>query len=186
MKKGRIFILSAPSGCGKTTVCESVLKKLKTLENAVSMTTRPPRRGEKNKKDYHYVSKPFFKKEIKKGNLLEWENNFGELYGTPKSFVLKTLEKGKNVLLSIDVKGAINVRKKFSDSTLIFLKPPSFKELARRLKNRNTDGIDRIERRLKIAKKELKVASEYDYIVVNDRLKKAVKKVISIIKKEGN
>ena len=186
MKKGRIFVLSAPSGCGKTTVCESVLKKIRNLESSVSMTTRSPRRGEKSRKDYHYVSKLFFKKQIKKGNLLEWEDNFGELYGTPKRFVLGSIKKGKNVLLSIDVKGAFKVKKALPETVLIFLKPPSIKELSRRLKGRNTDESESIKKRLKIAKKELKFAHKYDFVVVNKKFEKAVKEIILIIKKEGN
>ena len=186
MKKGRIFVLSAPSGCGKTTVCESVLKKIKNLESSVSMTTRFPRRGEKSKKDYHYVSKDFFKKQIKKGNLLEWENNFGKLYGTPKRFVLNKIKKGKNVLLSIDVKGAVKVKKAFPETVLIFLKPPSLKELSRRLKGRNTDESESIKRRLKIAKKEIKFTPKYNFVVVNKKFEKAVKEIISIIKKGGS
>lgn len=185
MTKGRIFVVSAPSGCGKTTVCKRVLKKVTNLTPSVSATTRPPRRGEKNKKDYYFLSREAFKKEIKKGALLEWEENFGQLYGTPKRFVLGKIKKGKNLLLSIDVKGAMQVKKKFTDGVFIFVKPPSLKELSRRLKNRHTDGRAEIKRRLKIAKKELGFAPRYDYIVINKNLGKAVSRIISIIKKEA-
>lgn len=184
MKKGRIFIISAPSGSGKTTICKKVLKEVKNLKDSVSFTTRRPRPDEKHKKDYHYISRDKFKKEIKKGNLLEWEENFGYYYGTPKDFVIKNIEKGKSILLSIDVRGAMQVRKAFPKSVLIFVKPPSFKELKRRLEERKTDKAKDIEKRLKLAKKELKDASKYNYVVINEKLNKAIKETVAIIKKE--
>lgn len=183
-KKGRVFVISAPSGCGKTTIQKMVLKKTKNLFPSVSLTTRSPRRGEKNKKDYHYLPRDAFEKEIEKGNLLEWEENFGHLYGTPRRFVLEKIKKGKDVLLSIDVKGAMSIKKKFPESVLIFIKPPSTTELSRRLKGRNTDKSAEIEDRLKIAKNELACAPRYDYVVINKELRKAVDKVTSIIEKE--
>ncbi|MGB2705955.1 MAG: guanylate kinase [Candidatus Omnitrophota bacterium] len=184
MRKGRIFVVSAPSGCGKTTICKRVLKRVKNLAPSVSATTRRSRRGEKNKKDYYFISRERFKKEIKKGNFLEWEENFGHLYGTPKRPVLKKTREGKNLLLSIDVKGAMQVKKKFPDAIFIFIKPPSLKELSCRLKNRHTDRDAEIKTRLKIAKKELEDASKYNYIAVNDKLENAVNKVVSIINRE--
>ncbi len=184
MKKGRIFVVSAPSGCGKTTICKSALRRVKNLVPSVSATTRTPRRGEKNNKDYHFISRERFKKEAEKGNFLEWEENFGCLYGTPKRAALKKIKEGKSLLLSIDVKGATRLRKKFPDSVFIFIKPPSTKELSHRLENRQTDGGREIKMRLRIAKKELKLAPKYDYIVVNDKLGKAVNTVVSIINKE--
>lgn len=184
-KRGRIFVVSAPSGCGKTTICKRVLQRVKNLVPSISLTTRAPRPNEKNKRDYHYVLPKIFKNNIKEGSLLEWEKNFGYLYGTPKDFVLKNLKEGKNLLLSIDIKGAMNIRKKFPDSVLIFIKPPSLKQLKARLKSRNTDKSADIEKRLKVAKKELDFVQKYDYVVVNKRLRDAVNKVVSIINKEG-
>jgi len=184
MKKGLIFIVSAPSGSGKTTICDKVLGKVENLENSVSLTTRKPRAGETNKKDYHYISPESFKEEIKKGNLLEWEENFGYSYGTPKNFVLETTKNGKDVLLNIDVRGARQVKKTFPESILIFIKPPSFEELARRLRIRNTDESCEIEKRLKLAKEEFKAEAEYDHVVVNEKLEEAINEVIGIIKKE--
>ena len=185
MRKGLIFIVSAPSGSGKTTICNRVLEEVDNLEHSVSLTTRKPRAGERNKKDYHYTSPESFKEEIKKGNLLEWEKNFGYSYGTPKSFVLETIKKGKDVLLNIDVRGARQVKKAFPESILIFIKPPSFEELARRLRTRNTDESCEIEKRLKLAEEELKAESEYDHVVVNEKLEEAINEIIFIIKKEG-
>lgn len=183
-KKGRIFVISAPSGCGKTTIGKRVIRKTKGLFPSISATTRPRRRGEKNKKDYHYLTREQFEREVKKGNFLEWENNFGHLYGTPKKFVLKSLKEGKNLLLSIDVKGAVRIKKQFPGSILIFIKPPSIKELSKRLRLRKTEKPGEITRRIRIAKKELSFSPKYDYSVVNDRLDKALRKVISLVKKE--
>jgi len=184
MKKGRMFVISAPSGCGKTTICKRVLKSIKNLVPSVSATTRKPRHGEKNKKDYYFISREHFKKDVKKGNFLEWEENFGHLYGTPKKPALDKIKKGKNLLLSIDVKGAMHIRKELPDSVFIFIKPPSAKELSRRLRSRRTDGSGEIKTRLKIAKTELKFISKYDYVVVNDKLENAAARVIAIINKE--
>ena len=184
MKKGRIFVISAPSGSGKTTICSKVLESIKDITPSVSFTTRSPRKGEKNKEDYHYLPEKEFKEEVKRGNVLEWEENFGYLYGTPKRPVLKKLEEGKDVLLSIDVKGATAIKKKFPESVLIFIKPPSVEELRRRLRARNTDDENEIAKRLKFAEGELNHMSEYDYVVANDELARAVREVVSIIEKE--
>lgn len=186
MRKGRIFVISAPSGSGKTTVEKRVLERTKGLVPSVSMTTRPPRRGEKDRRDYRYLPKEVFKKEIKKGNLLEWEENFGNLYGTPKKFALGKIKEGKDVLLSIDVKGAMKVKGKFPESVLIFIKPPSREELSRRLKRRGTDKDAEIAGRLKLAETELSYAPKYDYAVVNDDLERAVGEIVDIIEKERN
>ena len=184
MKKGRIFVISAPSGSGKTTIAKKVLRKVKGLTESVSFTTRLSRRGEKDKKDYFYLSKSALEKEIKKGNLLEWEENFGYLYGTPKRFVLERVKRGKDVLLSIDVKGAMQVKKQFPASILIFIKPPSLAELSKRLTLRKRDVEDEIAKRLKLAKKELAYTKRYNYVVINKKLDEAVKRVVLIIKKE--
>lgn len=185
MKKGRIFVVSAPSGSGKTTICKRVLRRIRNVVPSISVTTRAPRPVEKDGKDYHYVSPESFKKKIEKGKLLEWEKNFGHFYGTPKQFVLEKIKEGKNILLSIDVKGAMKVKKKFPESVLIFLKPPSFAELSHRLKSRNTDEKTEIVDRLKVAKRELEFVPRYDYVVINKRIEKAVTEVVSIIKKEA-
>lgn len=184
MKKGRIFIVSAPSGSGKTTIEERILKKFKWLKKSISATTRPPRRGEKKDKDYIYFSKEKFKRAIKNKKLLEWERNFGNFYGTPKRFVVENLKKGKNILLSIDVRGALRVKKIFPETTLIFIKPPSIEELKNRLMGRNTDKGYEIQKRLNAAKREMKEIKKYDYVVINKDLNKAVNEVEAIIKTE--
>jgi guanylate kinase len=184
MKKGRIFIVSAPSGSGKTTIEERILKKFKWLKKSISVTTRPPRRGEKKHKNYIYCSKEKFKKDIKGKKFLEWESNFGNFYGTPKEFILNNVNQGKSVLLSIDVRGALNVKKIFSETVLIFIKPPSIKELEKRLKGRNTDKDYEIKKRLNAAKREMKSIKKYDYVVINKNLSKAVNEVAKIINTE--
>jgi len=186
--KGKIFIVSAPSGCGKTTLCRKLLKdKVKVkLHQSVSITTRPPRRGERNGSDYFFVSAEEFIRMIDAKELLEYEENFGFLYGTPKKAVEDLLNKGRNVLLSIDVKGAMNVRKSYpEDAILIFVMPPSMEELKKRLESREADTAKAILNRLKVAKQEVACKDKYDHVVVNDRLDAAYKKLKEIIISEG-
>jgi len=184
--KSKVFIVSAPSGCGKTTLCKKLLKDKCKLHQSVSITTRPPRRGERNGSDYFFVSAEEFIRMIDAKELLEYEENFGYLYGTPKKAVEDLLKKGKNVLLSIDVKGAMNVRKNYpQDSVLIFIMPPSMDELKKRLESREADTTKAILNRLKVAKQEVACRDRYDYVVVNDRLGAAYKKLKEIILLEG-
>ncbi len=184
--KSKIFIVSAPSGCGKTTLCKKLLKDKLKLHQSVSITTRPPRRGERNGADYFFVSAEEFIRMIDAKELLEYEENFGFLYGTPKKAVEELLEKSRSVLLSIDVKGAMNVRKSYpQNSVLIFVMPPSMEDLKKRLESREADTAKAILNRLKIAKQEVACKDKYDYVVVNDRLDAAYKKLKEIILLEG-
>jgi guanylate kinase len=184
--KGKIFIVSAPSGCGKTTLCKKLLKDKLKLKQSVSITTRPPRRGERSGSDYFFVSAEEFIRMIDAKELLEYEENFGFLYGTPKKAVESLLKKNESVLLSIDVKGAMNVRKTYPhNSVLIFIMPPSMEELKKRLESRESDTAKSILNRLKVAKQEIAVRDKYDYVVVNDRLDVAYKKLKEIILLEG-
>jgi len=183
--EGKIFIVSAPSGCGKTTLCKKLLKDRLNLRYSISATTRPPRKGEIDGKDYFFISPGEFRAMIKRKELLEHERNFGFLYGTPKKLVSGLLEKGKNVLLSIDVKGATKVSRQYPDrSVLIFIMPPTLSELKKRLESRRTDEASSISNRLKIAKREMEYKGKYDYVVVNDSLDAAHKKLKKIIMKE--
>ncbi|ADU97365.1 guanylate kinase [Thermovibrio ammonificans] len=182
--KGLLIVVSAPSGTGKTTLCHMLLKEIPTLEFSVSYTTRPPREGEVDGRDYHFVTKEQFERMIEEGDFLEWANVYGNLYGTSKSQVLKALEEGRDILLDIDTQGALQVKKNFPEAVLIFILPPSLEELERRLRKRGTDPEEVIERRLKTAREELKKALCYDYLVVNDELEKAFDQLKGIITAE--
>jgi len=183
--KAKLFIISAPSGSGKTTLCNKLLASGLGLADSVSMTTRPPRTGEKNKKDYIFVTDAYFKRKIKNGGFLEYEENFGYLYGTPKAFIEDNIRKGVSVLLNIDVKGAMKVARAYpAASVLLFILPPSIKELKRRLHLRKSDSSAVIARRLSIARREMSYRRKYHYRIVNDRISEAYKKLKNIIKKE--
>ena len=182
--KGLLVVVSAPSGTGKTTLCHMLLKEFENMEFSVSYTTRPPRKGEVNGKDYFFVSKEEFERMVEEGDFLEWANVYGNLYGTSKSQVLRALNEGKDILLDIDVQGALQVKKNLPEAVLIFIMPPSFDELERRLRHRGTDSEEVIKRRLETAKEEIKKAVYYDYIVVNDVLEVAFDKLKSIVTAE--
>ncbi|RKQ61747.1 guanylate kinase [Thermovibrio guaymasensis] len=183
-ERGLLIVISAPSGTGKTTLTRMLLKEFPNIEFSISFTTRKPRPGEVNGKDYWFISREEFLKRIEEGDFLEWAEVYGNLYGTSKSQVLKALNEGKDVLLDIDTQGALQVKKNFPEAVLIFILPPSLEELERRLRNRGTDPEEVIEKRLKVAREEIKRAKFYDYIVVNDVLEVAYNKLKSIISAE--
>lgn len=184
-RKAKLFIISAPSGCGKTTLCKRLLQDSLRLSHSISATTRPPRKGEVQGKDYFFVSPEEFHAMIKRKEFLEYEENFGFLYGTPKKFVEGLLEKGRSVILSIDVKGAMKVARIYpGKSILIFIMPPTLGVLKKRLEDRMTDPAHSISDRLNVAKREIKYKNKYDYVVVNDRLGTAYKKLKDIIIEE--
>lgn len=175
--------MSGPSGVGKGTIRELLMEdKSLNLFYSVSMTTRNMRPGEVNGREYYFVSKDEFQKNIDSGNLLEWAEYVGNRYGTPKDKVEGMRAEGKNVLLEIDVKGTANVLKKVDDVISIFIVPPSFEELANRLKGRGTESDEVIANRVATAKKELEFKSQYKYVVINDKLEDAVKEIADIIK----
>jgi len=181
----KLFVISAPSGSGKTTLCRKLLKSGLGLANSISMTTRPPRPGETDGRDYHFVSEKYFRSAIKKNGLLEYEENFGYLYGTPKKFIDSRIKRGRSALLSIDVKGAMKVRRAYPGKTvLIFIMPPSFGVLKKRLCSRRSDAKKAISVRLKLARKEISYEKRYDYTVVNDRLAAAYKRLKTIAASE--
>ena len=183
-RENLIIIISAPSGSGKTTIVDQLQEKMPELRRLVSYTTRQQREGEINEKEYLFISEEEFKEKIAKGALLEWEEVFGNYYGSSEEQLNEALEKGEDVVLSIDVKGARQVRKKFPESVSIFIMPPSIEELASRLKKRNTDEEGEVSVRLKEAKREMSAADEYDYLVVNEELDKAIEDVQAIIESE--
>ena len=182
--KGRLFIISAPSGSGKTTLCELLQKRVPRLARSVSLTTRPPRRGERDGKDYTFVTEKEFKKKIRSGALLEWAKNFGYYYGTPKDRVQKLLAGGKDVILAIDVKGAMKVKKLSPDGVFIFILPPSLLELKKRLKRRGADSGKEIRKRIQIAQKEITYLPMYNYTLVNDSIKNAIEQLEAVVKAE--
>ena len=185
--QARIVIISGPSGCGKTTLHKALLESplLKgKLVKSISATTRPKRPGERDGRDYLFLSIKTFEEKIKKGYFLEWEKVFGHYYGTPKKQALVLLKKGINVLLCIDVKGAKTVAQAFPQALKIFIKAPSMKILEARLKARGSESRGSTEARLKIARRELKEARFYDYVVINADLNKALGQLQHIVCRE--
>ncbi len=183
LNKGLLIVISAPSGAGKSTICGRYLKEHPDTAYSISVTTRKPRKGEKEGKDYYFVSEKEFKSFIKKGDFLEYAGVFGEYYGTRRSSVEDNLNKGKNVLLDIDVKGALQLMKKIN-GIFVFVLPPSKKVLVSRLKERKTDKKAEIVKRLKIANQELAYINKYDYVIINDKLSDAVSNISLIIQAE--
>ena len=183
-RKKIIFVLSAPSGTGKTTICNRILSEDKELKLSVSYTSRPAKKGEKNGVDYHFITKEKFEEMIKKEAFVEWAMVYGHYYGTPWSVFGETGRTNKDLLLEIDVQGGKSIKDKYPEAVLIFILPPSIEELRNRLINRGRDDKDEIERRIHIVKKEIEYMKHYDYIVVNDDLDKAVEQVLMIVKTE--
>ena len=186
MKKGLLIVYSGPSGVGKGTILKELLpiKSLK-LCFSVSMTTRKPRPGEIDGKDYFFVSKKRFEQAIKNKELIEYAEYVGNYYGTPKEYIEKKRNEGYNIILDIETKGAKQIKKKFKEDVVsIYIVPPSIEELKRRLIERGTESIDVINKRIAKTKRQLKDTSVFDYTVINDELKKATKEVKEIIKKE--
>lgn len=179
--QGNIFVISAPSGCGKTTIVSGLLSGEKNIERSISATTRPARKGEKHGRDYYFVSERSFVGKVKSGKFLEWAKNFGYYYGTPGDIVSAKLKKGIDIILTIDVKGAAQVKKKIPGSVMVFIMPPKFEDLEIRLHKRATDGDGEIRNRLCIARKEMAYSKNYDYIIVNDKLDEAVKHLKAIV-----
>jgi guanylate kinase len=182
--KETLVILSSPSGAGKTTVCERILKKHKSYKRSVSVTTRQRRKGERQGRDYLFVSEEEFKSKIKKQELVEWAWVHGERYGTPKKFVTRAKREGKVILFVLDVQGGMAFKRKYPHSVLIFILPPSMKELKRRLKKRGTEISHQMQLRLKTALKEISFWSKYDYVVVNRSLNQTIQSVEKIIQSE--
>ncbi|MFH1360748.1 MAG: guanylate kinase [Candidatus Omnitrophota bacterium] len=187
MSKGKIIILSGPSGSGKTTLHKRLLcaRRLKgKLVKSVSVTTRPRRRNERHGRDYLFISQKEYFVQKKKGRFLESEKVFDHDYATPKKGVRDLLAKKKNVLLCIDVKGAKTVSRCFPDAVKIFITAPSMKELAKRLNKRKSETKKTLALRLKVARKEMKEARHYDYVVVNAHLPSALKRLETIVERE--
>jgi len=181
LNKGLLFIISGPSGVGKGTLREKIFNIFQDLRYSVSVTTRPPRKGEKEGIDYYFVSENEFKKMVKENKFAEWALVHGDYKGTPLNFLIDKLQKGEDVLLEIDVQGAMQMKKKFPEGVFIFIAPPSWKDLEERLHERRTEQEEDLEKRLKDARDEMRYMQNYNYLVVNDDIKVAIKKLESII-----
>ena len=183
MKRGMLIILSGPSGVGKGTVREELFKdESLNLAYSISMTTRKPRPAEKEGVDYFFVDEKTFTQKIADGGLIEWAKFVGNYYGTPKDYVEKLLAEAKNVVLEIEVQGALQVMKKCPDALTIFLVPPSMEELERRIRGRRTESEDIVMERLNKARKEIATKDQYKYVVENDDIMAAKEKIAKIIK----
>lgn len=179
--KGLLLVLSGPSGAGKGTICQGLLKKRQDLAYSVSCTTRAPRKGELGGVNYIFTDRKNFEEMVNNNGFLEYADVYGNYYGTPRAYVLEQLNAGKDVVLEIDPQGALQVKKNFPDGVFVFIVPPSLDELSKRIYRRGTDAEDVIKRRLRAATSELAYASKYDYIVVNDEIEKATLKVSTIV-----
>ena len=180
-KTGCLIVVSGPSGTGKSTIVNTVLDTCNDLSFSVSATTRQQREGETEGVDYFFVTKGRFQQMIDNNELLEHAEYVGNYYGTPRKAVLDKIENGSSILLDIEVQGAEQVKDQFPEAVTMFVIPPSWEELERRLVNRGTDSIEKIQARLKQAKSEIEKIENYDYIIVNDVLETAISEVISII-----
>jgi len=183
--KGKLFIVSGPSGSGKSSLVNDILNKSGDFIRSVSVTTRPRRKGDISGSQYHFVSDEKFRELIENDMLLEWAPYAGNLYGTPKKFVIDSLKEGKNIILVIEVSGAMKVAEKIKDAYLIFITTSSFKELKERIRKRGVDSTEKMKERLEIAKEELKYKKYYDCIIVNNNYNDALlnlKKVLNLKK----
>lgn len=181
-RKGAIIVISAPSGAGKTSIIKEILKTIPGLVFSVSATTRQKRKNEVEGVDYFYIGEDEFLKKIKNNEFVEWEKFYDFYYGTYKRFIEDNVSAGKSVLLEVDVKGALSIKKIYPDAALIFIDPPSFDELVNRLKNRKTEDETELEKRIDRAKMELRLKDKFDYIIKNNKLENAISETGNLIK----
>lgn len=185
MKQGTLVVVSGFSGAGKGTVLAQVLDRRPDLYFSVSFTTRPPRQGEQDGVNYHFVTREEFQARINRGEFLEYAEYVGNYYGTSMRVIREKLEQGIDVILEIEIQGAAKVREKMPEAVSLFLVPPSFEELSRRLRNRGTDSEEKIQQRLEAARREVREIEQYDYIVLNDTVDRAVEEILAILTAEG-
>ena len=181
---GKLFILSAPSGTGKTSLTKSLLRENINLLLSISYTSRPIRSGEVEGHDYYFVERNIFGKMLENGEFIESAEVYGNLYGTSQKWINESIDSGKDVLLEIDSQGAEQVRKIFSDAISIFVLPPSLEALENRLKDRNQDSKEVIAKRMAAAKEEISHVSEYDYVIINDNMDIALRDLVCVVRSE--
>ena len=181
---GILVVISAPSGGGKSTLAREILKQIPQLHFSVSVTTRSPREGEKEGRDYYFLSNQAFKEKKDSGQLVEYAEVHGHWYGTPKSSIEKHLREGKDILFDIDVQGGMQIKKIYPGAVLVFIAPPSIQILESRLRERRQDDEATIQRRLKAAVKEIDQSKNYDYLIVNEKVEQAVNQLRAIIQAE--
>jgi len=179
-----IVVVSSPSGTGRTTIIERVLREDSRLRYSTSVTTRPQRPGEKEGKDYFFVSEKEFKQRIERGEFVEWAEVHGFMYATPKAPLVEIVQQGGVIILDIDIQGAMQVKEKFPHCVTIFVAPPSLESLEQRLRNRGTDSEEMIKRKLQDALRETAKIPEYDYLIVNEDLDTAVRQLQAILEAE--
>ncbi|ADC48161.1 MULTISPECIES: guanylate kinase [Alkalihalophilus] len=180
-EKGLLIVLSGPAGVGKGTVCGALRKEETDIQYSVSATTRQPREGEVNGVNYFFKSRDQFEEMIKNDQLLEWAEYVGNYYGTPVDYVRQTLDNGQDIILEIEVQGALKVREKFPEGVFIFLMPPSLAELRARIVGRGTETEEVINKRMTVAREEIDMMKKYDYVVENDQVDLAVDRIKSIV-----
>lgn len=182
--RGKLIVISGPSGVGKTTICNEIIARRKDTVYSISATSRRKRKGEKNGREYFFLGEKEFKKWVKQGKFAEYAIVHGNYYGTPKQFLEEHLGKGNNVLMDIDVQGAKQLMPLYPDGIYIFIMPPDFKELQRRLLKRNTNNKKDIESRLETARKEMEYLNDYRFVVKNVLLEDTINKILEIIGQE--
>jgi guanylate kinase len=178
-------VVSAPSGAGKTTLCRRLVEKMPGLEFSVSYTTRPPRPGEVNDRDYTFVGRDEFMEMVRRGEFAEWAEVHGNFYGTSRGRLREMLDRGVDVMMDIDVQGAGQIREAFADGVFIFVLPPSWNALVERLDTRKTDPPDVVKGRLSNAVEEIREYSRYNYVIVNDMLDEALRELEAVVISEG-
>ncbi|KAI5915979.1 MAG: guanylate kinase [Proteobacteria bacterium] len=179
---GTLFVVTAPSGAGKTTLVRGLLQRDARVQLSVSFTTRAPRAGEQNGREYHFVDLATFRALRDRGEFLEWAEVHGNYYATSKVWLKEQVAAGRDTLLEIDWQGAQQVRKAFPDAVGVFILPPSLDELEKRLRGRNTDSDDVISRRLLAARGEMRHVAEFDYVIINNELQEALEDLVAVVR----